>query len=182
LQEEKDDNICQDEDVDEVRGDRDKEEMVPSKLGHVWELPLSPPTYDSNPNTEKSIAIHDFVVLNDDVDASEEYVLEMLYDNAWDDGPMILDDPPCLEISTTMCEDKNDMLVISDDTIMHESPIVFLNSPNHTLEEKYACVENYLYGLQLSYVCNHDAMIENRTSNHFERGKHVVGCHDNSVP
>jgi hypothetical protein len=80
-----------------------------------------------------------------------------------------------------MCEDENDMLAISDDTLIHDSPIVFLNSPNHTIEEKYAYVENYLYGLQLSYVCvcNHDAMIEKGTSNFFERGKHVLDYHDN---
>jgi hypothetical protein len=97
---------------------------------------------------------------------------------------MILDDPPCSEIAITMCEDENDMLAISDDTLIHDSPIVFLNSPNHTIEEKYAYVENYLYGLQLSYaceipICNHNDMIENGTSNYFERGKHDVGCHDN---
>jgi hypothetical protein len=76
------------------------------------------------------------------------------------------------------------MLAISDDTLIHESPIVFLNFPNHTIEENYACVENYLYGLKLSYaceipICNHDVVIENGTSNYFERGKHDVGCHDN---
>jgi hypothetical protein len=38
---------------------------------------------------------------------------------------MILEDPPCLEIATTMCEDENDMLVVSDDTLIHEIPIVF---------------------------------------------------------
>jgi hypothetical protein len=155
--------------------------MVPSKLGDVWEPPLSPSTYDSNLETENSIVMHDFVVVNNDVDASEEYVLDMLYDNALDDGTMMLDDPPCSEIAITMCEDENDMLAISDDTLIHDSPIVFLNSPNHTIEEKYAYVENYLYGLQLSYacVCNHDAMIEKGTSNFFERGKHVLDYHDN---
>jgi hypothetical protein len=69
--------------------------MVPSKLGDVWEPPLSPSTYDSNLETENSIVMHDFVVVNNDVDASEEYVLDMLYDNALDDGTMMLDDPPC---------------------------------------------------------------------------------------
>jgi hypothetical protein len=91
--------------------------------------------------------MHDFVVVNNDVDAIEEYVLDMLYDNALDDGTMMLDDPPCSEIAITMCEDENDMVAISDDTLIHESPIVFLNSPNHTIEEKYVYVENYLYGL-----------------------------------
>jgi hypothetical protein len=61
--------------------------------------------------------MHDFVVPNNDVDTTEEYVLEILYDNALDDGPMILDTPPCLEIA--MCEGKYDMLVIYDDTLIH---------------------------------------------------------------
>jgi hypothetical protein len=74
--------------------------------------------------------MHDFVVQNNYDDASEEYVLDMLYD--LDDGPMILDDPPCSEIATTMCEDENDMLDISDDTLIHESPILFIKSSNHT--------------------------------------------------
>jgi hypothetical protein len=111
--------------------------------------------------------------------ASEEYVLNMLYDNALNDGPMMLDDPPC-SVSNSL-EGKNDILVVHDDTLIHESPIVFLNSPNHTIEEKYACVEKCLCGLQLSYtykihVCNHDATMENGTSNYFERGKHAIDC------
>jgi hypothetical protein len=69
----------------------------------------------------------------------------MLYDNSLDDGPMILDDPPCLEIANTMCEDKNDMLAISDDALIHESPILFLNYPNHTLEEKYDLLELFVW-------------------------------------
>jgi hypothetical protein len=72
--------------------------------------------------------MRDFVVPNNDDDASEEYVLDMMYDNA---GCMILDDPPCLEIATTVCED----------TLIHESSILFFNSPNHTTEGKYARVE-----------------------------------------
>jgi hypothetical protein len=60
---------------------------------------------------------------------------------------------------------------------------VFLNAPNHAIEDKYVCVENYLYGLQLSYaceihVCNYDAFIENGPRNYFERGKYVLDCHD----
>jgi hypothetical protein len=55
---------------------------------------LSPSTYDSNPEIENSIIMHDVVGSHNDVDASEVYVLEMLYDNTLDDGPMILDDPP----------------------------------------------------------------------------------------
>jgi hypothetical protein len=48
------------------------------------EPPLSPSTYDSNSEAENSIVMHDIVVSNNDVDASEEYVLDMLYDNALD--------------------------------------------------------------------------------------------------
>jgi hypothetical protein len=48
------------------------------------EPPLSPSTYDSNPETENSIVMHDVVVPNNDLDATEEYVLHMLYDNALD--------------------------------------------------------------------------------------------------
>jgi hypothetical protein len=51
------------------------------------------------------------------------------------------------------------------------------------MEEKYACVEKYMYGLELSYVCeihvcNHDVMIENSTSNYFQSGKHALDFHD----
>jgi hypothetical protein len=68
----------------------------------VWEPPLSPSAYGSNPETKNSIFMHHVALPNNDVDASKEYVLEMLYDNALDDGHMLLDDPPCLEIATTM--------------------------------------------------------------------------------
>jgi hypothetical protein len=50
-----------------------------------------------------------------------------------------------------------------------------LKSHIYTIEEKYAYVEKYFCGLQLSYeksYCNHDAMIKNDISNYFERGKH----------
>jgi hypothetical protein len=100
--------------------------MVPSKLGDVWEPPYSPSTYDSNLKTKNSIIMHDFVFQN--YDASGEYVLDMLYDNPLDDGPMKLDDPPCLAIATTICEDNYDTLVYCD-TLIHESPILCLNSP-----------------------------------------------------
>jgi hypothetical protein len=147
-----------------VDEEQNEEDMVPSKHGNVWEPPLSQSTYDINHETKNSIVMHDFFVSNND-DATKEYTLDMLYDNALDDGPMILYDPPSLEISTNMCKDKNDMLAIYDDTLIHESPIVFLDYPNHTIEEKYACVLNYLYDLELSYackvpVCNHEAVIQ----------------------
>jgi hypothetical protein len=99
----------------------------------------------------------------------------MLYDTALDDGPMLIDNPPCLH------EDRNNILVIHDDTLIHESPKLFLKSPTYTIEDKYAYVEKYLCGLQLSYkksYCNHDAMIKNNIGNYFERGKHANEFHD----
>jgi hypothetical protein len=88
-----------------------------------------------------------------------------------DDGPMMIDDHSCLVTNTL--EDKNDTLVVYDNALICESPILCLNSPDYTIEEKYACVENYLYDLQLSYAyenpcCNHDTMIEKGTSNYLE--------------
>jgi hypothetical protein len=79
--------------------------MVPSKLGVVCEPPLSPSTYDSNPETENSIVMHDFVVPNNVIDASEVNGLDTLYDNAVDDGPMMLEEPPWLTIVSDTCED-----------------------------------------------------------------------------
>jgi hypothetical protein len=55
--------------------------------------------------------MHHFIVQNNEVDSSEEYVLDMLYDNALDDGPMIVDGPPCLVISTNICEIKMILLI-----------------------------------------------------------------------
>jgi hypothetical protein len=57
--------------------------------------------------------------------------------------------------------------------------ILFLKSPIYTIEEKYAYVEKYLCGLQLSYeksYCNHAYMIKNDIGNNFEKGKHVNEC------
>jgi hypothetical protein len=71
--------------------------------------------------------------------------LDILYDNASDDGPILIDNSPCI------LEDKNDELAGCDDALIHESPILFLKSPIYTIEEKYAYVEKYLCGLQLSY-------------------------------
>jgi hypothetical protein len=48
------------------------------------EPPLSASAYDSNPEIENFIVMHDVVVPNNDIDASEEYVLDMLHDNALD--------------------------------------------------------------------------------------------------
>jgi hypothetical protein len=97
----------------------------------------------------------------------------MLYDNALDDGHMLTDNPPCLH------DDRNDILVIHDDALIHESPILFLKSPTYTIDEKYAYVEKYLCGLQISYeksYCNRCAIIKNDIGNYFERGKHATEC------
>jgi hypothetical protein len=40
-------------------------------------------------------------------------ILVKLYDNALDDGPMLIHNPPCLH------EDRNDILVIHDDALSH---------------------------------------------------------------
>jgi hypothetical protein len=89
---------------------------------------------------------------------NKECSLDMLYDTALDNGPILIDNPPCLH------EDRNAILVIHDDVLIHESPILFLKSPTYTVEDKYTYVEKYLCGLQLSYqksYCNHDTMIKN---------------------
>jgi hypothetical protein len=62
----------------------------------------------------------------------------MLYDNALDDGTILIDNSPCIH------EDKNDELSGCDDALIHDSPILFLKSPIYTIEEKYAYVEKYL--------------------------------------
>jgi hypothetical protein len=74
-------------------------------------------------------------------DDNENCVLDMLYNNALDDGPMLTDNPPCLEVVTKLCEDKDDILAVCSGTLTHESPTLFLNSPNYFLEEKFAYVE-----------------------------------------
>jgi hypothetical protein len=43
--------------MDEVKEEENEEDMAPSKPGNVWEPPLSPSTYDSNPETKNSILI-----------------------------------------------------------------------------------------------------------------------------
>jgi hypothetical protein len=87
-------------------------------------------------------------------DDNENCVLDMLYDNALDDGPMLIDNPPCLEVVTKLCEDKDDILAVCSGTLTHESPTSFLNSPNYTLEGNFSYVEKYLCDLQLSLVPN----------------------------
>jgi hypothetical protein len=96
----------------------------------------------------------------------------MLYDNALDDGPILIDNSPCIH------EDKNDELAGCDDTLIYESPMLFLKSRIYTMEEKYAYVE-YLGGLQLSEksYSSHDT-IKNGTNNYFERRKHANEYHN----
>jgi hypothetical protein len=80
-----------------------------------------------------------------------------------------------------MQEDKNDELPDCDDALIYESPILFLKSPIYTIEEKYTYVEKYLCALHLYYekpYCSHDTIINNGTSNYFERGKHANECHN----
>ena len=162
---------------------------------HVWELPLSPSTYDSNPKTQNSLVFYgtcyydesddDIFIINFEVPNNDfnnnEYVLDIQYDNALDDGPALLDYPPCLTMIKNSCEDRyNDKLSTGqDDTLIHESPISFLNSPIYTIEEKYALCEKYMHGLKLSYgnpTCNHDVNDDVISSNYFERGKHAHDC------
>jgi hypothetical protein len=40
----------------------------------------------------------DFVIPNNDLDDYDEYVLDMIYDNALDDSPILLDHTLCLTI------------------------------------------------------------------------------------
>ena len=88
------------------------------------------------------------------IDNNEKCCLNMLYDNALDDGPMLIDNPPCSKVVTNLCEDRNDILAICDGTLTHGSPTLLLNSPNHTTEEKFSYVEKFLCGWQLSLVPN----------------------------
>ena len=96
----------------------------------------------------------------------------MLYDNAFDDGPMLVDNHPCLTMVTSLCEDTNNNALLAgcDDTLIQKSPISFLNSSNHTIEEKFALCKNYMHGLQLSYensFCNHDNNAYVNSCNYF---------------
>ena len=111
------------------------------------------PCYDKC-ETENSMVLYDnpcyydesnnapllFNATSELIDDNEECCLNVLYDNALDDGPMLIDNPTCLEV-TNLCEDKNDILAAYDSTLTHESPVMFLNSLIYTIEEKIAYVE-----------------------------------------
>jgi hypothetical protein len=85
----------------------------------------------------------------------EEYGLDIFYDSTLDDGPILLEDPPYLELVTNLWDDKDDMLVVCDNTLTHESPTLFFHSPIYTIEEQFLYVEKYLCGLKLYCTNNH---------------------------
>jgi hypothetical protein len=157
-----------------------QEAMIPPKLGEELDLPTSPPTYDSNTQTQNSFVIYDnpcydnfltknpctfcegneiqmviyenpsYYEINDAPllasnttseisNDNENCVLDILYDIVLDDGPMLIDNPPCLEVVTKLCEDKDDILVVCNGTLTHESPTLVLNSPNYFRGEICLC-------------------------------------------
>jgi hypothetical protein len=189
LQEEEDENISMEEEVCE-----EEKEKIWFNL-RFWGC-FGTSQDDSNTQTQNSIVIyenpctscegtrnHDNPSYYDDpllasnatskiIDDKECY-LDMLYDNALDDGCTLIDNSPYIH------EDKNDEFSCCDDALIHESPILLLKSPIYTIEEKYVYIEKYLCGLQLYYkksYCSHD--IKNGTANYFERGKHANECHN----
>jgi hypothetical protein len=189
LQEEDDENMILEEEIEM--------DMSQPKLGEELDLPTSPPTYGSNTETMNSFVIYDNPCYYDEtsnapllssnstsklIENDEECVLDMLYDNALDDGPMLIDNPPCLEVVTKLCEDKDDILAVCSGTLTHESPTLFLNSPNYTLEEKFAYVEKYLCDLQLSLVpnphYNNNIKLDIDLNKYFERGNHANEFHN----
>ena len=57
----------------------------------------------------------------------------------------------------------------------HDSPIIFLNSPNHTISEKFALIKDYIDGLRFTIA--HDDfdgynmhVLAASTCNYYERG------------
>ena len=184
LQEKEDENI--------ILEKENKEEIIQPKLGDMWE----PFKHDSNSQTQTSFVINKSPCTSCEETETPMVVCEMTmhsqkesndtpqnmlanssmeiindnkdYDNALDDGPMP--------------NDRNDIIVIHDDALIRKSPILFLNSPNHTIEEKLAYVKKYLCGLQLSLVpnlcCSHNIKIDTNPSNYFERGKKTNEFHN----
>jgi hypothetical protein len=72
--------------------------------------------------------INNIVAPNNEFDDDDECVLYMLYDNALDDGHMFLDNHPCTTLVTNMCEDKNDVFVVHDNTLISKSHVISLNT------------------------------------------------------
>jgi hypothetical protein len=107
---------------------------------------LEPPKDYSNTQTQNSIAIYEtpytfcegirnhenpsYLVaplLASNITGEVIYEKECCLNTTLDDGPMLIDNPPCLH------EDRNQILVIHDDALIHESPILFLKSPIYTI-------------------------------------------------
>jgi hypothetical protein len=153
---------------EEVCEEDKEEDIAQPKLGDV----LEPPKDDSNTQTQNSIIIFEnpcTSIINEIVD-NKECCLSMLYNNSLDDDRILIHNSPCIH------EDKNYEFSGCDNALIHESPILFLKSSIYIIEEKYAYVEKYLCGLQLSYkkhYCSHDTIIKNGTTNYFERAKHT---------
>jgi hypothetical protein len=95
--------------------------MVQPKLGDV----LEPLKYDSNTQTQNSIVIfkNPYPSSTSGIIDNNECCLDVLYDNALDDGPILIDNSPCIH------ENKNHELAGCDDALIYESPILFLRSP-----------------------------------------------------
>ena len=125
----------QEEDNEEQK-DEDDEQLETEERKH----PPSPPMdegntqnlvddklcfYDSDDEKEYEPMPNENII-DIDFKNDEEYGLDMLYDIALDHGPMLIDNPPCLVV-TTLCEDKNDILAAYDNTLTHESPTLSLN-------------------------------------------------------
>ena len=167
----------------EEKGEQEKEEWGPPKYDSISQTQNSLVFYGTcyYDESDDDMPIIDFMVPNNDFDDNDEYVLDMPYDNALDDGPILLDNPPCLEIATSLCEDKNDKPASCDDTLIYESPILFQSSPIYIIDEKYALCKKYMHGLKLSYgnpTFNHYVNDDINSCQYFERGKHAYDCHN----
>jgi hypothetical protein len=92
--------------------------MVQPKLGDV----LEPLEDDSNTQTQNSIVIFENPCPSSTsgIIDNNECCFHVLYDNALDDGPILIDNSPCIH------QDKNDELAGCDDALIHWSPILFL--------------------------------------------------------
>ena len=67
---------------------------------------------------------------------------------------------------------KNEIVAIAP---THDSPIIFLISPNYTISEKFALIKDYIDGLR--FTISHDDfdeynmhVIDTPTCNYYERG------------
>jgi hypothetical protein len=99
---------------------------------------------DSNTQTQNLIVIfgNSCPSATSGIIDNNECCLDILYDNALDAGPILIDNSPCIH------EDKNDDLASSDDALIHESSILFLKSPIYIIEE------NMLLLRSTYVVCN----------------------------